>query len=88
MEDKLNALHEVWVNDGCRVNIPNPASFSHGCAVWLYNKGRNPKQNRIDAARLIESYDDILSDKITAKEAIIRLRIMRRTRKELCAELT
>ena len=67
----------VHVGDDAYMNIVNP--WHDSGVEWQLRYGAT-KEVRYVAASLIESYDYLLSDNITAAEAIRRLRILRAAR--------
>jgi hypothetical protein len=62
--------------------IINPWSFENGGIEWQLRYG-NVEGVRYVAAGVIESYDYLLSEAISFKEASERLRILRAARREL-----
>lgn len=69
----------VWLGDGASSSIVNPQSFEDGGVEWVMRYG-NPESVKYAAASLVESYDYLLSDEITMKEATRRLRLLRAAR--------
>lgn len=72
----------VDCGDGACMSIVDPRSFEGGGVGWRLRYG-NPDAVRYIAASLVESYDYLISDEITAKEAIRRLRLLRDRRAAL-----
>lgn len=72
----------VSVEDGAVMTIINPQSFADGGPEWVMRYG-NPEGVRYAVASLLESYDGLLSDDITMKEATRRLRLVRDARAAL-----
>jgi hypothetical protein len=75
----------VWLGDGAVATIVNPQSFENVGVEWVLRYG-NPEAVKYTAASLIESYDYLLSDEITTKEAERRLRVLRASRTALRAK--
>lgn len=69
----------VWLGDCAASAIVNPQSFEDGGVEWVMRYG-NSEAVKYTAASLIESYDYLLSDEITMKEATRRLRLLRAAR--------
>jgi hypothetical protein len=84
MSDALkNILIRVDHGDGAVGSIPNPR---HELGLeWALRYG-NPEQVRYVAASVIETFDYLVSDGITMKEATARLRQFRRARAEKIKE--
>ena len=59
-----------------------PVSSNDYCLNWVLRYGSPDKSDRLCAAGLITCYDYLLSENITQKEAIERLRILRSARKQ------
>lgn len=70
----------VDCGDGAVMNMVNP--YSDDSVEWGLRYG-NAVRMRYVAASVIASYDYLLSDRITTKEAIRRLRLLRGKRVEL-----
>ena len=77
----------VYVNPQCKntsyqMSIVDPRSFEDGGIEWRlrYTKIDETKKDKLVAASIISSYDYLLSDAMTTKEAINRLRILRKAR--------
>jgi len=79
--DGMTAI--VSMGDGAYSTIINPQSVEDGGPEWVMRYGA-PESIRYTVAGLLETFDYLLSDSITTKEAIDRLRIMRAVRKDLC----
>jgi len=77
---------EVDLGDGAVATIIDPRSFTYGGPEWVMRYG-SPASIRFVAASLLESYDGLLSDHITTREAVRRLRLMRNARALLLATL-
>lgn len=77
-----NLIRTVVVDDGAIMAIMNPLSFIDGSLSWLlrYANPEACKAVGVRAATVLDSYDYLLSDAITTKEAIRRLRILRNAR--------
>lgn len=72
---------QVDVGDGAVMTIVDPCSDPHIECMLRYASDLNvPSAGRFSAASLVESYDYLLSDHITMKEATSRLRLMRAAR--------
>ncbi|AWC25408.1 hypothetical protein CO731_04903 [Aminobacter sp. MSH1] len=67
---------EVNIGDGAFSSIINPQSFANGGPKWVMRYG-NPESIRYSVARLLESYDYLLSSNINLTEATRRLRLLR-----------
>lgn len=78
----MKLTREVDCGDGAFMSIVDPRSFKDGGVEWRLRYG-GPDKVRYIAAGLIESYDYLLSDEITTKEAIHRLRLLRAGRAAL-----
>lgn len=74
----------VECGDGAVMDIIDPRSFESGGPEWVMRYG-NPDSIRYGVAMLLASYDYLLSGEITTAEAIRRLRLMRRARRECLA---
>lgn len=75
-------IAEVPVGGGAVASIPNPQSYADGGIGWRLSYG-NVESVRHIAVGLLDSYDYLLFDGITTKEAIRRLRLMRRAYRDL-----
>lgn len=73
---------QVHLGDQAFSTIINPWSFDNGGIEWHLRYG-NFEGVRYVAAGIIESYDYLLSEAISFKEASERLRILRAARREL-----
>lgn len=73
---------QVELGDGAASTIINPQSFADGGAEWVMRYG-NPVPIRYTVASLLSSYDGLLDDSISMKEAMRRLRLMRAARKAM-----
>ena len=71
---------DVDCGDRAAMSMVNP--YSEDSVEWGLRYGSADRM-RFVAASLISSYDYLLSDEITAKEAIRRLRLLRAKRIEL-----
>ena len=71
----------VEVGDGAVMEIADPAAFADGGPEWIMRYG-NPEAIRLQVAELLASYDYLLSDEITMKEATRRLGLMRYARRK------
>lgn len=74
---------------GARSAIPDPRAFRDGGLEWCLRyscKGVLPNNVQFQAASVVESFDYLLSTYLNMKEAIDRLRILRRGRAALIAE--
>lgn len=76
---------DVECGDGAAMSIVYPHSFSNGGISWRLRYG-NADSVRHVAASLIDSYDYLLSEEITMKEAVRRLRLMRQSRRAALAK--
>lgn len=72
----------VHIGDGAVMTIPNPMSYEYGGIVWTLAYG-DAQAVRLTAGSIITSYDYLLSDAITMKEATSRLRALRNVRRAL-----
>lgn len=72
----------VSMGDGAFSSIINPQSFEEGGPEWVMRYG-NPESIRYSVASLLDSYDYLLSDHLTMREATRRLRLLRAARKAL-----
>lgn len=72
----------VSMGGGAYATIINPQSFVDGGPEWVMRYG-NPDSIRYTVASLLETFDYLLSDEISAKEASRRLSIMRSVRRAL-----
>ena len=75
---------EVDCGDGAWMSIGDPRSYTDGGLGWTLTWG-NAESIKFTAASVISSYDYLLSDEITMKEAVRRLRLLRQTRREAVA---
>lgn len=80
-----NLVAQVEIGDGAVMSIPDPRAFEDGGLEWClrYTCPDLPNNVQFQAASVVESYDYLLGPDITMKEAIDRLRIMRRARAAL-----
>lgn len=76
---------EVAMGGGAFSTIINPQSFKDGGPEWVMRYG-NPESIRYAVASLLETFDYLLSDNITMKEATDRLRLLRAVRRDLAQE--
>lgn len=76
----------VCCGDGAYMTIINPQSFEDGGPEWACRYG-NVESIRYSIASILGSYDYLLSDNITMKEATARLRLLRAGRKSLSAAI-
>lgn len=74
----------VSMGDGAFSSIINPMSFEDGGPEWVMRYGR-PDSIRYSVASLLDSYDYLLSDHLTLREATRRLRLLRAARKALAS---
>lgn len=72
----------VSMGDGAYSSIINPLSFEDGGPEWVMRYG-DPESARYSVASLLESYDYLLSDHLTVREATRRLRLLRAARTAL-----
>lgn len=72
----------VSMGGGAYSTIINPQSFAEGGPEWVMRYGA-PDSIRYTVASILETFDYLLSDGITIKEATARLRIMRGVRAAL-----
>lgn len=70
----------VPIGDGMTMDILDPRSFDDGGLEWVLRYG-NVQAVRYTAATILANYDYLLSDDITTKDAIRRLRILRAYRR-------
>lgn len=70
---------EVELGDGASSSILDPRSFEEGGLEWTLRYG-NAESVKYSAASVLSSYDYLVSGAITTKEAIRRLRELRRVR--------
>lgn len=75
----------ISMGGGAYSTIINPQSFADGGPEWVMRYGA-PESIRYTVASLLETFDYLLSDAITMKEANERLRIMRQVRAALAAK--
>ena len=73
---------QVNVGDNAAMTIINPQSFAKGGAEWVMRYG-DPVSIRYTVASLLSSYDGLLDDSISMKEATRRLRLMRAARRAM-----
>jgi len=78
---------QVHLGDRAYASIVDPRSYEDGSAGWRLTWG-GPEE--IDAIRYcvasaLESYDYLLSDAISAREAVRRLRVLRQARRDALA---
>jgi hypothetical protein len=78
---------EVNLGGGAYSSIINPQSFVNGGAEWHCRYG-DVVGIRYTVASLLDSYDYLLSDNITMKEATRRLRMLRVARRTLAMART
>lgn len=79
------AIHVPVENGEAVMDIIDPRSFAEGGPEWVMRYG-NPEGIRFGVAMLLSSYDYLLSDQITMKEATRRLRVMRQYRRAACQQ--
>lgn len=72
----------ISMGGGAYSTIINPQSFADGGPEWVMRYGA-PESIRYTVASILETFDYLLSDAITMKEATVRLRVMRRVRAAL-----
>ncbi len=77
---------QLDVGDGAVMGLVDPRSFADGGLTWALAYWGDPTPLRHTAASVIGSYDYLLSDSITMKEATRRLRLLRAHRRELMAQ--
>jgi hypothetical protein len=77
----VSNILSVDVGGGAVHAIVDPRSFSAGGIEYQLRYGNPSLSARLVAASLISSFDYLLSDNISAKEAMRRLRILRAERK-------
>jgi hypothetical protein len=81
---ELAAKPKLYINvelsNGASMLIPNPESYIDGGVEWQLRYG-NAENVRYMAAGFISSYDYLLSDNISLKEATSRLIAMRKARR-------
>lgn len=82
--DGMTAI--VHIGDGAFSTIPNPMSYSEGGIVWTLAWG-NAEAVKHTAGSIITSYDYLLSEAITMKDATHRLRLLRAARKALVSRI-
>jgi len=75
---------QVCIGGGAYMSIINPASFEDGGPEWTMRYG-NVESIRYTVASLLSSYDYLLSEAISMKEATSRLRLLRTARRNLAA---
>lgn len=80
LENKQKLYIDVQLSNGASMLIPNPASYFDGGVEWQLRYG-NAENVRYMAAAFISSYDYLLSDNISLKEATSRLVAMRKARR-------
>jgi hypothetical protein len=71
---------DVDCGDGAVMSIVHPLSFEDGGVEWRLRYG-NPEEVRFIAASLISSYDYLLSEHISQKDAERMLRLLRQARR-------
>jgi len=72
----------ISMGGGAYSTIINPQSFVDGGPEWVMRYG-DPESIRYTVASLLETFNYLLSDAISMKEATDRLRIMRQVRAAL-----
>lgn len=72
----------ISMGGGAYSTIINPQSFADGGPEWVMRYGA-PESIRYTVASLLETFDYLLSDAISMKEATNRLRTMRQVRAAL-----
>ena len=67
----------------------NPEASEEGGLEWLQRYGTEKAlvKNRFLVASVLQSFEYLISDAITAKEAVRRLRVLRNVRNGICKEL-
>lgn len=73
---------DVKVGDGAFMTILDPRSFEDGGLAWRLTYGE-AEPIKHTAVSVVDSYDYLLSDEITEKEAARRLTLMRDARRSL-----
>lgn len=76
-------IKEVDCGDGAIMTIENPASFEDGGMSWRMRYGSPDSKEDIkyQVSSTLDSYDYLLSGHINQKEAIRRLKLLRKARK-------
>lgn len=77
----MGSILSVDVGGGAVHTIVDPRSFPAGGIEYCLRYGEPSLSAQLVAASLISSFDYLLSDNISTKEAIRRLRILRAERK-------
>ncbi len=78
--DGMTAI--ISMGGGAYSTIANPQSIENGGPEWVMRYGA-PESIRYTVAGLLETFDYLLSDSISMKDATDRLRIMRAVRRDL-----
>ena len=83
MTGKIRSLTmNVDHGDGAGASIPDPAAFKDGGLEWCLRYAPGAHNCNFQAASVVESFDYLLSNYISMKEATRRLRQMRAARRE------
>jgi hypothetical protein len=80
VEKARNLVADVDCGDGAVMSISDPASSHDGGAEWICRYGA-VESYRFQIASILSSYDYLICEGITMKEATRRLRLLRRTYK-------
>lgn len=81
MADGMTA--SVCIGGGAYSTIPNPQSYHHGGIVWNLTWATDVRPYTGTAACIITTFDYLLSDGISMKDATSRLRLLRNARRAL-----
>lgn len=73
----------VCIGGGAYSTIPNPQSYHHGGIVWHLTWAADVRPYTGTAASIITTFDYLLSDGISMKDATNRLRLLRNARRAL-----
>jgi len=73
----------VCIGGGAYSTIPNPQSYHTGGIVWHLTWAGDVRPYALTAGSIVTTFDYLLSDAITMKEATRRLRLMRHARRAL-----
>jgi hypothetical protein len=75
-----NLVKHIDHGDGAMGSIPDPSQNAEGGLEWCLRYAPEAHNCALQAASVVATFDYLLSDNITMKEATRRIRQMRRAR--------
>lgn len=79
-------LQQIDHGGGAFGSIPDVSQYEEGGVEWCLRYACDGNNYALQAASVVATFDYLLSEQVTAKEAMRRLRQMRRSRRERWAE--